>query len=257
MVRLRRLPFLLACLSLILSMGIEGGTGCLISHQAPGAERLAAAIAGKADPAPDVQQLSRDAAGRDPPKGLGTPALAVLDGLCLLTIGLFAASVVFPARIMGRVQAPIRLVIALSITLGGLKLLLSSIAQLLLMVGLLLATPFGTIVYIALWGFFDTAASTGLLSLVMLFKLVFVICLVAAHQSFLKGKMLVALIATSLLATLLVSFLHSLFPSFLVSITDAVGAIITAVLTLIWGLIVVIGSILPTIKSLRFEHESS
>ena len=125
------------------------------------------------------------------------------------------------------------------------------IPYLVLMVSLLLATPFGTIAYLALFGFFPRGDAAILLSLLMFLKLVFAGALVLAHQRFLQNKGLVLLVLTSLVATMIVAFLHSVVPVILVSITDDIGAIVVAMIAIIWGVVLLIGSIPAVIKSIR------
>ena len=59
------------------------------------------------------------------------------------------------------------------------------------------------------------------------------------------------LVLTSLLCNIIISFLHGLVPGFLVSITDGVGAIIVAILAIIWLLFLGIGAIIAIIKALQ------
>jgi len=254
---LRRLPFVLAVLAMILAVGIEMGAGWL-----PKVERTAAQLesAAKAmDPALDPQRVGAFAAraAASEPHGSGVPALALFDLLLLCAVLLLGASLVVAPRIMGRIQAPIRLIVALLILLASLRALLLAIGQLYLMLGLFLAPPFGTLAYLALWGFFATEATTGLLSVVTLLKIVLAIGLLLSHPAFIKVKMLVAMILTSLVLTVVVSLVLGFVPGIVASIADTIGAILIAALTLLFSLIVVVGSIIPTIKSLRFEHESA
>ena len=55
-----------------------------------------------------------------------------------------------------------------------------------LLISLLLAVPFGTIVYLAIYGFFNRGGASATLSLLMLLKIVFAVCLVVAEQRFLQ-----------------------------------------------------------------------
>jgi hypothetical protein len=255
---LRRIPFLIGLGALVLVIAVEVGAAAVRPPPPPDPAAFRRAIAGQdADPRPDVDALARARKGQDEPPGLGVPALALLDGLLLLTIGLMGASLIVPPRVMGRIQAPIRLIIAILLLLAVVMALIKAVTLLLVMFGLFVAAPFGTIAYIAVWGFFDRGDAAVALSVIMFLKVVLVIGLVLAQQDFLRGKALVLLILTSLLGSLVVTFLHGLVPGILVSITDALAAIIVAILALIWALVIAIGAIVPTIKSLRLESESS
>ena len=132
-------------------------------------------------------------------------------------------------------------------------MIFAAIGLLILMVSLLLAIPFGTIVYMAKYASFDKTAAAITLSVIMSLKLGFAVFLVLAHQRFLENKGLILIILTSFLATIILSFLHGPFPGFLISITDDIGAIIVAVLAAIWALFYLIGSIPAIIKALRVD----
>jgi hypothetical protein len=185
--------------------------------------------------------------------GLGIPYLAVLDGLVLFTILLIGAPLLITDRVHGRIQGIVTFVVALLTFLGSVVMIFTALGLLLLMVSLLMAIPFGTIVYMARYAVFDKTAATITLSLIMGLKLGFAVFLILAHQRFLENKGLVLIILTSFLATIILSFLHGFVPRFLISITDDIGAIIIAILAAIWALFYLIGSIPAIIKALRVD----
>lgn len=189
-----------------------------------------------------------------PTPGMGIPYLALVDGLLLLTLALMGASLIIPERVQGRVQGLATLIGAVVVLLTGIGLLLAAIALLITMVSLLCAAPFGTLAYLAVWGFFNRGGAAGTLGLLMTFKLAAGVCLLLAQQRFLQNKGLVLLYLTSLLANAVVSFLHGLVPGILVSITDAVGAIIVAILGLIWAVLLLIGALVSIVKVLRLKR---
>src|SRR5438270_513825 len=88
----------------------------------------------------------------------------------------------------------------------------------------------------------EVSAPAVLLSLLMFLKVVFAVMLVVAQPRFLQNKGLVALIATSMLATVALVFLHGLVPVVLVSIVDDVGAAAFAVVAAVWGVVLLVGS---------------
>ena len=189
-----------------------------------------------------------------PSPGLGIAYLAILDWLLLYSVLLMAASLIIPDRIHGRVQGIVTFIVALLTLLGAIAAIITAFGLLMLMVSLLLAVPFGTIIYFAGFADFDVGAAATTLTFIMTFKVAFVIFLVLAHQRFLQNKGLVFLIASSLVATILLGFLHGIVPSFLAYITDDIGALITAVLAAIWALSFLFGSIPAIIKSLRIDR---
>lgn len=183
-----------------------------------------------------------------PPPGMGIGYMALLDGLVLFSGILLAAPLVITHQHHAKLQGFATLIVGLITLVSGIVMIVEAITKLMLMAGFLMAIPFGTIVYMAKWAGFDRPSATAILSLLMMCKLGFAICLVLAHEGILKNKFLIVIIISSLLANIILSFLHGLVPGFLVSITDAIGGIIVAVLALIWALFFLIGSIISIIK---------
>jgi hypothetical protein len=184
------------------------------------------------------------------PPGMGIPYLALLDGLVLYTIVLMGAALLIPERIHGRVQGVATLIVSLLVLLLAIFLLVGAFLKLLIMVALFTAAPFGTIAYLAIYGFFNRRAASIALSLTMMLKLGFAGCLVFAHQRFLQNKGLVLIVLTSLVGSVIISFLHGLVPIFLVSITDAIAAIIVVILAAIWAIFLLVGSIISIVKAI-------
>lgn len=185
------------------------------------------------------------------PPGLGVPYLALLDGLLLFVAVLMGLPLLLPDRLHAKLQGIATLIVGLLVLLGGIVLIFIALALLMVMVTLLLAAPFGTLAYLAIYGHFATGSAQAVLGVLLLLKLVGAVCLVLAHQRFLQNKGLVLLILTSLIGNLVVSFLHALVPTPLVSITDAVAAIIVAILAAIWALLLLIGSLPAIFKAVN------
>lgn len=196
----------------------------------------------------DLRQLRAD---NPPPPGQGVAALALIDGLVLFTVLLMAAALVVPERVQARAQGLVTFVVTLTILVSGLVLFLRLIVELAVMLGLLLSIPFGTLIYLVIYGSFDRGAAAVALGLVMSLKLGFSVCLILAHQRYLELKGLVLIILTSLVATVAVSFLHGLVPGFLVSVTDAVAGIVASVLALVWAVVMLAFSIPSIVKAAR------
>lgn len=189
--------------------------------------------------------------------GIGILYLAILDGLVLFTILLIGAPLIITDRLHGRIQGIITFIVSLFTLLGSIVMIFIALGLLLLMVSLFLAVPFGTVAYMAKFSTFGKPAAAVSLSVIMSLKLGFAVFLLLAHQRFLENKGLILIILTSFLATILLSFLHGIVPRFLVSITDGIGAIITAILAAIWALVYLIGSIPSIIKALRVDKALS
>jgi hypothetical protein len=191
------------------------------------------------------------------PAGLAIGYLALIDAIALFTVGLMGTGMLLPERLHGRLQGIVTLIGSIVLITVALILLVVAIAQLILMVTLLLAFPFGTIAYLIIWGSFPRGQAAAVLALLMFLKLVFAGTLVAAHQRFIQNKGLVALVLTSLIANVVAAFLHALVPGFLVSITDAIAAIIFAIVAIVWAIVLLVGSIVAVVSALRATAASA
>ena len=232
---LKKPIFIIAVVLLGLSVLVELGSTAFLEKPAP-------AAASKLD---------------SPTPGFGIPYLALIDGMLFFSLGLIALSLVVPERIHGRVQGVATLIVSFLLLLGSILLIFVTLMILLLMMGLLLAPIFGTIAYFAVFGHFDKGGAAATMGLLMFLKLGFAVCLLVSDVRFLQNKGLVLLILTSLLAQVILAFLHGLVPMPLVSITDAVGGIVNAILAAIWALIFLIGSIISVVKTLRLDRAAA
>jgi hypothetical protein len=187
--------------------------------------------------------------------GLGIPYLALLDGILAYSLALMVLALLMPENLQAKLQGIVSVILMFFLALACTTLIFVALAQLLLMIGLFFAIPFGTIAYLIIWGDFPKTAAAIILSLLMTLKIGTSICLVLAHQRFLKDIGLILLILTSFIATIVVSFLHGLVPGPLVSITDAVAAIIVGIIALIWAIVVLIGSIIAVVFALTTSAE--
>ncbi len=192
----------------------------------------------------DVQQGDR-------PPGMGITYMALVDAEVLFTVGLIGAALLVPPRVQARTQGCVTCVFSVLVILGTIGMIFLALGLLILMISLFLAVPFGTIAYLAVYGFFNRGGASGVLALLMLLKLGMGASLILAQQRFLQNKGLVLLILTSLLCNVIIGFLHGLVPIILVSITDAIGAICVAILAIIWAIFLLIGSVGSILKIIR------
>ena len=102
-----------------------------------------------------------------------------------------------------------------------------------------------------MFGHFPRELAATILGGLMTAKLVGGACLVLAQQRFLQKKGLVLLFLTSLLANVLIAFLHAFVPFPLVSLTDALAAIIVAILGLIWAILLLIGAVIGVLRVIQ------
>jgi hypothetical protein len=249
-----RKPFLFLAVALVaLSVLVELGAKILV--QPPRMQRAIPAdlerqLAASGQLEAARAQLQSIPSGERPP-GFGVSSVALIDILYLLTIGLTALSLVVGARLQARAQGLIGLVVAVLVIFAALKQLLAALLELTIRVTLLLAVPFGTIAYMVLYAFFDSAGAATILGLSWLLKIGAVICLFLAQQRYLKQTGLLLMIATSFLASIVVTFLHAFPPGFLVSITDPIAAIVCGIIAIIWGVVFVFYGIVAVVKALK------
>jgi hypothetical protein len=223
---MRKPVFLIALVVIGLTVLVELSSIALISNVSPAASSLGVSITGQ-----------------------GVPSMSILDGLIFYAILVMAVALILPERFQSKIQGIVTIIVALLLLLACIVRIFVDIQLLFLMLGLLLAVPFGTLVYLAMWGHFDTSSARVALSLIMFLKIVFAVCLVVAQQRFLKNKGLVLIIVTSFVANLLIAFLYGLVPGFLVSILDMVAAIIVCILAAIWIVVYLIGGVISTITA--------
>jgi hypothetical protein len=222
-----RKPFLIAALVLIaLAVAVEAGLGAYVASHVGGAN-----------------QLDR------PTPGYGISYLACIDVLLLYSLVLMTLSMFVSRELTGRLQGIVGLVASLLGLLALIVMVFFAIQLLILMVSLLLAPIFGTLAYLAAFGSFSRGTASATLSFVMLLKIAFGVCLVIAQPRFLENKSLVLLGGLSFGCTLLVGFLHSFPPGILASITDIIGAIIIAIVAIIWVILLLFGSIVAVVKA--------
>jgi len=201
----------------------------------------------------DMARQMRARATKNPP-GLGIPSLALLDGLMLLSVFVVVLGVFMGAGVQGRVQAVLTLVVCLLVLLGSIVLGFRFFAKVMVMLALLMAPPFGTLAYLAIYGFFARDVAAAILGLLMILKMLIATCLVLASERFLQNKGLVTIFLTSLVANVVVTFLHGLVPAFLVSITDGIAAIANAVLAAAGSLFLLVGSLFGTLRLFRADR---
>jgi len=190
-------------------------------------------------------------AGVEEPPGRGIPYMVLVDGILLYVIGLMGISLIVPDRVHGRLQGIVTVIGSIVLIIVAIVMAIIALIEVFVMITLFMSPPFGTIAYLALWGFFPTGDASILNTLLMSLKISVCVLLVFAHQRFLQNKGLVFLLLTSLVCGVILSFLHALVPTILVSITDNIAAIVFAIVAIIWAIVLLIGSIPSVIKAIR------
>ena len=197
-----------------------------------------------------AQALTSLFAGDTETPGHAIQALALIDGILLYSLIWMLLSVVAPRSVTGRAQGCVTLIVSFFGCLGTIVAIYVAFALLMLMLALLVAVPFGTIAYLAIWGHFDRGAASATLALSMLLKIAFLVLAVIAHQRFLQNKGLLVLTGLSLGLTWVIGFVHALLPIFLVSIGDQLMALVICIVAAVWLLLLLIAAVIATIKAI-------
>lgn len=183
--------------------------------------------------------------------GLGIRMLALIDAGLAWTLLLMAIDFIRPMSAIARIQGIVTLILSFFGVLGGITLIFLTFSLIVLMVSLLVAVPFGTIAYLAVWGSFPEGLARAALGAIMLLKLFGAGFLLGASPGLLKNKGLVILMLFSIGSTFLTGFLIAFVPGFVAAIADAIGALISAVLGTIWLVVMLIGAIFAVIRAIR------
>jgi hypothetical protein len=257
-----RTPFLILAIILsLLIVLIETGTaipGVLRSSPVPvtSFQLPAQASTAVANLNSDQQKVVTQLSQQDRPPGLAVPDLALLDSIVLFTVILMGVALLITDSLQGKVQGIVTLIFSLILLGIAIAQIFIAIGSLILMIALLLSIPFGTIIYLIIYGSFNRAGADIALSLIMLLKFGFAVSLFLAQQRYLQSIGLVLLVLTSLVDNVIVSFLIGLVPLILVSITDAIAAIVVSIIAVIWAIVLLVGAIISIIKLLRLDRSS-
>ncbi len=177
------------------------------------------------------------------PTTFATMSLALIDGLTLWTIALFATATLVRQSVHARVRSVISPLFYLLMLVVSVIMTLASLAALFAMLTLFLAAPFGTIVYLIKFGSFGSTGVMVTLGFATLFRFAALICLLLSSWRFLKNKTLIGLIATGYVLALIAGLVFGILPGILHAIVDAGLAIIFGIVAAIWSVILLVRSI--------------
>lgn len=241
-----RKPFLLlAGFALMLVVLVELGSGPALGGGVAGSIGEAAAGVPGAEP----EMLA--GVTTEVPRGNGIRYLVLVDGFLLFSVVMLIGSVLVSQRVWGRVQGIITLVFSFLWLLLTVVMALVAFVLLMVMVGLFLSPPFGTIAYLAIWGWFPRGQSAVVLGLLLFLKLVFLGCLVLAQQRFLRVVPLMAHVAVSFLVQVVLGLVHGFLPLVVVSIGDQVWALVVAVVAVVGTVVTLVSSIPAVVYAAR------
>jgi hypothetical protein len=191
--------------------------------------------------------IMAQAVGADGTKspGMGIMALAFIDGILLYSWSTIKAGSIIPEKFLTPATKIANLCFFFSMLMAAIATIVTAIALITVMVSLLLAIPFGTIVYMIKYANFSTGAAQSTLAILMSLKILFTISLIVGEaRLFQDYRKFLYVLATSFVVNIIIGFTHGMVPGFLVSITDAIGAIIVAVIALVWLITMFLGSII-------------
>jgi hypothetical protein len=241
--------FVAALLLMLLAVCLELGSAATIRTEPVPASAITGPINELGvDPA-DVRDQVDGLESENPP-GLAIPSMALFDGLAFYSLLVMALALVIPGAVLGRIQGIATLLVSLALVIASVIVTVLAVISLLFLVALFLATPFGTITYLALFGFFNRGAAQATLAFVFVAKLAACVCLALAHRRNLQTKGLVTMMVVSLVLNVIVSLLHGIVPLFLVSITDALAAIVVGIIGLLWSIFMLIGGVIAVVKAI-------
>ena len=181
--------------------------------------------------------------------GLGIPADALMSLWLFIAVALILAGTLPKKGLIPVITGVVNLIAGIIILILSIVVIFGALAKLLFMLGLLMAFPFGPLIYLALFGWFARGAAATTLGFALLAKAATGILLVVGNRTMLKVPSMVILILCTILCGIIVTFLHAFVPIFLVSITDSVAAIIVGIIVLIWSIFFLIGGIVQLVAA--------
>ncbi len=241
----RRPLFLIALFAMLLVVMVEIGSAFVLGGGSPGP------VGPLASGMPGIPSDMIKGVDGDSPPGSGIAYLVLVDGFLLFSVVMLGVSLIVSQRAYGRVQGIVTLVFSFLWLIAAVAMAFAALGLLLVMVGLFVATPFGTIAYLAIWGFFPTGRAAAVLGLLLFLKLVFLGFLVFAQQRFLRVVPLMLHVAVSFVLQLILGLIHGFLPFVVVSIGDQFWALVTAVVAAIGTLVSLIASIPAVVNALR------
>ncbi|MFT6791823.1 MAG: hypothetical protein ACJA04_001036 [Cellvibrionaceae bacterium] len=175
--------------------------------------------------------------------GLGIMSLAFIDGILLYSWTTIKAGSIIPEKILTPGTKVANFLFFLFLLSLSITTIFTAIALIMLMISLLLAIPFGTIVYMIAYADFPKGAAQTTLAILMSLKILFAVSLVVGEKRLFEDyRKFLLLLLCSFVANIIIGFVHGIVPGFLVSITDAVGAIIVIIIALFWIITMFFGS---------------
>jgi len=142
-----------------------------------------------------------------------------------------------------RVGMIISLINSIIVIFISIFLIVQAILKLIIMIGLLLALPFGPLIYMAIYGAFPKGPVLILGGLGLLCKIVAAVLLWIGGSQMIRIKSATLLLITGFVTFFIIEFGLGFVPGIFCSIADAIIGIIIAIVVIIWSIFILIGSI--------------
>ncbi|WPD22671.1 MAG: hypothetical protein SD837_21105 [Candidatus Electrothrix scaldis] len=176
--------------------------------------------------------------------GMGIKSMVLIDGILLYSWSVIKLGAFLSEKVLTPAVKICNFLFFLAMLIFSFVIIGRAVTQLMLMISLLLAVPFGTIVYMVKYAEFQTTTALAILGMLFALKLSFTASLVVGEKRLFEDyRTFLLLLLFSFIANFLINFLHAIAPGFLVSITDAVAAIVVAVIAIIWLLYMFLDSL--------------
>jgi len=241
----RRPLFAIAAFALLLVVLVELGSGLLTGGGPAGT------VASLATGVPGVEPDMLEGVDAESPPGNGIGYLVLVDGFLLFSIAMLGVSFLASQRLYGRLQGIVTLVVSFGWLMWSLVMALAAFVLLMVMVGLFVSAPFGTIAYLAIWGYFPKGQAATVLGLLLFLKLVFLGFLFFAQPKFLKIVALMIHVALSFVLQLVLGLVQGLLPFVVVSIGDQLLALVIAIVAVIGSVFALVTSIPAVVNAVR------
>jgi hypothetical protein len=175
---------------------------------------------------------------------LGIMNLILVDGILLYSWSTIRIGTFLPEKFFTPAIKICNFIFFIAMLTLSFLMILKAVSLLMLMISLLLAAPFGTIAYMFKYAGFQTKPAMAILGMLFALKLSFTASLVVGEKRLFEDyRTFLLLLLFSFISHFLINFLHAIVPGFLVSITDAIGAVVVAVIAIIWLLYLFLGSL--------------
>ena len=177
------------------------------------------------------------------PPGYGLEADGLYLWVVFFSILISLIGMLITKASVHRVGIIISLINSIIVIFISIFLIVQAILKLIIMIGLLLALPFGPLIYMAIYGAFPKGPVLTLGGLGLLCKIVAAVLLWIGGSQMIRIKSATLLLITGFVTFFIIEFGLGFVPVIFCSIADAIIGIIIAIVVIIWSIFILIGSI--------------